>query len=93
MEKVLESPGLQANKQVDVAAFRAANEKRLKLFEIRAQSSLALCEIAEGRQSESIPALKIAVEDMRKLVGEKLYRYAWIADRYTERLAKFEGGQ
>ena len=42
MEKVLESPGLQANKQVDVAAFRAANEKRLKLFEIRAQSSLAV---------------------------------------------------
>ena len=90
MEQVLKSPDLEKIKQVDVSALRTVNEQLLKLFEIRAQSSLALCEIAEGGQIESISTLESAVEDMRKLVSEKLYRYAWIADRYAERLVKFE---
>jgi len=61
-----------------------------RLFELRAQSALALCEMADGRESDAIATLKSALAGMKELEKATPVRYRWFTDRCKERLAKLE---
>lgn len=65
-----------------------------RLIELRAQSALALCEIAEGSRSDAITTLELTLASLKELESENpLAKFAWIVDRCAQRLAKFESAQ
>ena len=67
-------------------------DRDLKFYELRAKNSLALCQIADGRQSDAMATLenvRAGLKEIEEEVGS-LGKYIWLLERCDKRLTRLE---